>query len=86
MTVSPQVAAAAASTRDESELRALLRAKLEAEDAYRAHRRMYDMRDVSSLSMDERVDLEAESNRLWNIQYAAALAVADYNLKQRKAA
>ena len=83
---SPALEAAAASTRTESELRALLRAKLESDDAYQAHCRAFGTRNADSVTMDERIDFEVESNRLWNIHYAACLAVAAYNFKQREAA
>lgn len=83
---SPSLEAAAASTRTESELRALLRKKLEAEDAYHAHRRAHDLRNADSVTIDHRIDFEEESNRLWNVYYAACLEVAAYNRKQKVAA
>ncbi len=86
MEASPQVSAAAASTRDEDELRALLRTKLETLDAYQAHRRQMDLRNADSVTMDERVDFELESYRLWDAHYAACLAVSGYNMKHQVAA
>lgn len=84
--VSPRLEAAAASTRDESELRALLRAKLETQDAYEAHRRRNDLRQAGTLTLDERIDHEAESHRLWNLHWAACLAVTEYTMKKQKVA
>ena len=74
----PQLEAAAASTRTESVLRALLRTKLLAWDAVTN----LGMRNVANLTEDQRIDLEFERRALWKTYEAACLAIHEYERKQ----
>ena len=68
---SPRLAAAAASTRTEAEVRELARAKLVAQENYK----LLLARNTADLSEDQRIDLLLELQRAENVLGEAAIAL-----------